>query len=108
MHGAHRRSRNSVVEIQYIVQQQKLRNQIFLQIFTIRFFWFQKKVDSVLGDKRDEKEFMPVEEIRRMSENIEWNRKTLRQAFDENPYERYKTKVSPRFSDPIESYSEFH
>ncbi len=30
---------------------------------------------------------------RKLSEDINWNRKTLRMAFSENPYERYKTKV---------------
>ena len=31
---------------------------------------------------------------RKLSEDINWNRKTLRLAFSENPYEKYKTKVS--------------
>jgi hypothetical protein len=62
----------------------------------------------VLGERDDEKNAMPVEEIRRMSENIEWNRKTLRDAFHDNPYERFKTKVKPRFPFPTQKVELCH
>ena len=65
---------------------------------------FQNKVDVILGEKEvEDKPVMKIErderssiggQSRKVSEDINWNRKTLRLAFSENPYEKYKTKVS--------------
>jgi len=35
----------------------------------------------------------PRERNKTLSDDINWNRKTLRLAFSGNPYERYKSKV---------------
>jgi hypothetical protein len=64
-------------------------------------------VDVILGEKEvEDKPVMKIEKderssiggpSRKLSEDINWNRKTLRLAFSENPYEKYKTKVSCAF-----------
>jgi hypothetical protein len=69
----------------------------------------QNKVDVILGDmdmaaKPEDKVRIEKDErssvgpsvsgaSRKPSDDINWNRKTLRLAFSGNPYERYKTKV---------------
>lgn len=67
----------------------------------------QNKVDAILGDgepispmkpddatKDDERSSLGRTSSinRKMSDDINWNRKTLRMAFSGNPYERYKSK----------------
>ena len=73
-----------------------------------QFLTFQNKVDVILGEKeKEERISMKIDKderssvgpsiggaSRKLSEDINWNRKTLRLAFSENPYEKYKTKVS--------------
>ncbi len=42
-----------------------------------------------------------AERNRKMSDDINWNRKTLRIAFSGNPYERYKSKVIESIIKPL-------
>ena len=48
---------------------------------------------SAKGIENDERSSVSAGVSRKQSEDINWNRRTLRLAFSENPYERYKTKV---------------